>query len=232
MLSNINSLFIDIFFYLETLWPHTNLDTLNNNAVVGRAIHLQFLQYLGWEKAGCGSRKTYVKVADKNALSAGFLVQYNLRTTLRCQPAFIQQQAWDILGKMITVNITGDILVVLVHPGKWIEDEPTKMSQIFFSPGFDRSPADTTSVILDAEMPCPKIEISLSYVESLSALQKKEKLMFLSFFETADIRSDSDTIYVCQEHYFAVMSLTNACLCLKFLEANFFTGFLIVYILF
>ena len=198
---------------------------------MGTAVHRQFSQYLGWEEAGCGSRvsKVYAKIANKTVPPASFLVKYRLRTTSTCQPDFIQQQASDILGRMIPINITGDILVVFVRPSKWYKDDTTQMSQIYY---YDivtgAPPAYFTSVILDAEMFCPKIELNLSYVGIFSAVQEKEKHMFLSFFETSDARNDSDTIYVCQEHYFAVMSLTNACLCLKFMEANFFAA-LIMY---
>lgn len=232
--SSIDYLYISIHFYLETRWPQTNLKTLNNNAAIGRAVHWQFTQYLGWKEAGCGSREAFVyaKLANKTVPPTSFLVKYKLRTTSSCQPDFIQQQASDILGRMIPINITGDSLVVFARPIKWHKDQLSQMSEIYHY--FDRfaviSPLVITSVSLDSEKFCPKIELNLSYVEIFSGVQKA-KSMFLSFLEKSDVRNDSDTIYMCQEHYFAAMSLTNACPCLKFMEANFFAGF-IVYILF
>lgn len=231
ILSNIGSLFLRIPFYLEIIWPQANLETLNNESTIGEYVHWQFFQYIGLENISCGVSRSFVKVANEITSPAGYLVQYEIETTSNCQPNFIQQQASRVFGKMIKVNISGDVLVLLVHPGQWNEEDSTQMRRIYYYIGMASLSRSEIFVTLNAEMFCPKIELSISYVEIFSAAQEKEKRIFLSFFENADMKNDSDTIYVCQEHYFAVMSLTNACLCLKFMEAYYFAGF-VVYSLF
>lgn len=231
ILSNFGSLCILIPYYLEILWPKTNLEILNDESTIGEYVHWQLLQHIGWENISCGVSRAFVYVANETASPAGYHVQYEIVTTSNCQPDFIQQQASGVFDKMITVNVSGDVFVILVHPGNWHGEDTTLMRRIYNYKDTARISYCEIFVTPNAEMFCPKIELNLSYVEIFSAVQEKAKRLFLSFFENADIKNESDTLYVCQEHYFAVMALTNACLCLKFMEAYFFMGF-VVYTLF
>ena len=215
-------------FYLEILWPQTKLETLNDESIIGMNVLVQFVEYVGWEKEGCNVMRSYIKDTNGTTPRAGYLVWYKLRSYSNCDPDFIQQQASKVLDKTIAVNITGDVLVVLVQPSKRYENDLTRMRLIYNSFGNTDKPFCSVTLGLSEEKFCPKIELKTSYVEMFSAVQENEKIMFLSFFENVKFQNDTETIYMCAEEYLTFMSLVNACQFLKVVLTNVFACFIVI----
>ena len=204
-------------FYLETVWKQTNLNSSFNDMsfshALGEKLYRQFEEAVNWAKVHCQVVYSFIGTTNDTTPSTNLLLFFRLLASPSCTTDAIFQHTSGVVGKTITLDFEGgDFLEILVNYDRWSRNDFPWKQRIYQFNGPTNIPNCFVSIRLGKEMFCPHIELQISYVGFFSAVQVKEKLQFLTIFENVDSTARRDTIRICLEEYFAIMSQADASL--------------------